>query len=103
MKPEALSGVSADAGQHILRRDQLDLMPRRRQFQSPMIGTATRLCENKGSRLASHKKQKPATRQFLAELQLADHRRAVKLENILCQVNSNHCILHLPSSLLRDL
>lgn len=34
---------------------------------------------------------------LLAELHVPGHAGPVKLENVLCQVHPNHCILHLPS------
>jgi len=45
-------------------------------------------------------KRKNSPRASFCEINFACHRRPVKLENILCQVHADHCVAHLPSSLL---
>jgi len=49
--------------------------------------------------MTQHELNELTARQLLAKLQIARHRRPMKHDGIHCQVNADHCILHLPLSI----
>src|SRR3546814_7746423 len=59
----------------------------------PIMGTATGLHHDYSRRLLRHELGETPPRQLLAKLHASRHRCAVNLENLFCQVHSNHSIL----------
>src|SRR3546814_6309051 len=59
----------------------------------PIMGAATGLHHDYSRRLLRHELGETPPRQLLAKLHASRHRCAVNLENLFCQVHSNHSIL----------
>src|SRR5690606_13407250 len=59
----------------------------------PIMGAATGLHHDHSRRLLRHELGETPPRQLLAKLHAPRHRCAVNLENLFCQVHSNHSIL----------
>ncbi|GCD76447.1 hypothetical protein NBRC3299_2739 [Acetobacter pasteurianus NBRC 3299] len=82
---------------HILRSDQSDLVTSSCQFASPVMRAPARFKNDQSRRLRGHELHKLLTTQLFAKHHLARTRSSMNLENVLCQINAYHCILHLPS------
>jgi hypothetical protein len=77
---------------HVMRSDQFHLMAKANYFAGPVMRAATGFHHHDRWSLLGHESEKHLSRQLLPKLQMPGHRGCVKLENILCQINSNHRI-----------
>ena len=80
---------------HVLRRDQFHLVPKRFHFPRPVMCATTGLENDQARSLLGHEYRKLPSRKLLTELHFPRSQGPVKLENILCQINSDHHIVHL--------
>src|SRR3546814_13797007 len=69
------------------------LMTKPDHLARPIMGAATGLHHDYSRRLLRHELGETPPRQLLAKLHASRHRCAVNLENLFCQVHSNHSIL----------
>lgn len=80
---------------HILRCDQLYLVHKSVHLTGPKMCAAARLESHHAGLLLRHERGKLLPRQLLAELGLPRSKGTMNLKNCLCQIDSNHHILHL--------
>ena len=80
---------------HVLRRDQFHLVPKRFQYPRPVICAAIGLENGQARNLLGHEYRKLLSRKLLSELYFLRSQGLVKPENMLCQINSDHHIVHL--------
>ena len=76
----------------ILRCYQLHLVTAFCHISCPIMRAATGLHYNERRRVFRHELAKVLPRQLLTKHNLPRHRRPVYLENILRQIDSNHCL-----------
>ncbi len=80
---------------HVLRCNQPHLMTTLDPFTGSIARTTAGLHHDECRRLVRRELPELRPCQLLAEFQLPRHRGAAQLENIFCQINTDHCILQL--------
>src|SRR3546814_7505114 len=66
---------------HVARRDQPDLVAKSAQHTRPVMSATARLHYDRGGWMPGHERARRLPRQLTLKLNLAVHRRTVKLEN----------------------
>jgi len=87
--------LALDERASVLWRDQLHLVTKRFHLARPEVRATTGFKDHQAEVLLGHKHGGLLSRELFAELHFSGPQRAVNLENILCQINPNHHILHL--------
>lgn len=75
---------------HMLRRDQLYLLPKRFHLSHPIMCATAGFEDDRAGSLPGHKRGELLSCELFAELHRPRPQGAVNLKNTLCQVNSDH-------------
>ncbi len=87
--------LTFDEGAHVLRCNQLHLVPERLHLARPVVRAAASLKKDQAGLLPGHEHRELLSRELFTKLDLSCPQRAMDLENILCQIDPDHHILHL--------